>query len=369
VRLPSIRHPGLRRIGGSRWRATDNDPQFVFYLRLLPFPYVVFQLRDADRPLDPRLYVDRGMGFTPNENFQLRVTRDGIYVVTLKALGEVRRLRFDPSSYPSQFEFRAYAGYDLKSIKALIGERLHGAELGAGAMPVWETISEFNRNQYKEQWNLISESEDNAKRAVSGYIDEEIYAQTAQGTVSILQEFVGIRPDDVVLEIGAGVGRVGAALAPLCREWIGTDVSENMVGHIKRRLAGFTNVQAIVTNGFDLRQIPSESIDVVYCTVVFMHLEEWERYSYIIEGFRVLKPGGRMLVDNVNLISDEGWRFFEEHRAQPPRERPPHVSRTSTPQELETYFRRANFMNIRQEQRGLWIFTCGVKPAMSDTPA
>jgi cyclopropane fatty-acyl-phospholipid synthase-like methyltransferase len=223
----------------------------------------------------------------------------------------------------------------------------------------------LRRDQYKQCWNSISQSETAAKRAVSGQVDEEVYTQSAHSTVALLQQHVGIRPEDVVLEIGAGVGRVGAVMAPLCREWIGTDVSENMVRHIQRRLAGLRNIRAIVTNGFDLHQIPSESIDVVYCTVVFMHLEEWERYSYVAEGFRVLKSGGRMLVDNVNLLSDEGWSFFEEHRAKPPSKRPPHFSRTSTPQELETYFSRAKFVNIRQENLNLWIITCGTKPLTS----
>jgi SAM-dependent methyltransferase len=220
----------------------------------------------------------------------------------------------------------------------------------------------FNRSEYKQQWNSISRSEEAAKLAVSGYLDEERYLQTAHGAVATLQQTVGIKSEDVVLEIGAGVGRVGAVLAPLCREWIGTDVSENMVDHIKRRLAGFSNVRAIAISGFDLREIPSQSVDVVYCTVVFMHLEEWERYSYVVEGFRVLKPGGRMLVDNVNLLSDEGWRFFEEHRALPPGRRSAQISKTSTPQELEAYFSRAGFAEIRQSQASLWIFTYGVKP-------
>jgi ubiquinone/menaquinone biosynthesis C-methylase UbiE len=227
----------------------------------------------------------------------------------------------------------------------------------------------LTRNQYKEVWNSVSKSEDDAKMAVSGYTDENIYRQTADGTVALLRHCVGIGKDDLVLEIGAGVGRVGDALAPLCREWIGTDVSENMVGHIRRRLAGHPNVRAIATNGSDLAGIPSQSVDVVYCTVVFMHLDEWERYGYIAEGFRVLKPGGRMLVDNVNLISDLGWKFFEEHCSVPLNERPPQISKTSTPQELETYFRRAGFSGIGQEQLDLWIVTHGRKPNGSATPA
>ncbi|WP_375459541.1 class I SAM-dependent methyltransferase [uncultured Enterovirga sp.] len=223
-------------------------------------------------------------------------------------------------------------------------------------------LEKFTRDQYKAIWNSVSGSEDLAKLAVSGYTDEELYTQLGGATVELLRATVGVKPDDVILEIGAGVGRVGAALAPLCREWIGTDVSENMVSHITRRLAAFSNVRAVVTNGYDLAPIPSQSVDVVYCTVVFMHLDEWDRYGYVSEAYRILKPGGRLMVDNVNLLSDGGWAFFEEHRAIRPDQRPAQISKTSTPQELAAYFNRASFSEIGQLEAGLWIVTHGVKP-------
>jgi SAM-dependent methyltransferase len=220
----------------------------------------------------------------------------------------------------------------------------------------------LNRSHYKSIWNSVSGSEQDAKLAVSGFVEEERYRESGEGTVAMLKQFTGITPDDVVLEIGAGVGRVGVVLAPICKEWIGVDVSENMLGHIERRLAGMANVRTVATNGFDLSGIPSESVNVVYSTVVFMHLDEWDRYGYIKEGFRVLKPGGRMLVDNVDLTSDLGWEFFEQHCAMPPHERPAQISKTSTPQELEAYFRRSGFEAIEQHRGGLWIITCGRKP-------
>jgi len=45
--------------------------------------------------------------------------------------------------------------------------------------------------------------------------------------------------------------------------------------------------------------------------VVFMHLESWDRYNYISEAFRALRPGGRIYVDNINLCSDGGWKSLK----------------------------------------------------------
>jgi ubiquinone/menaquinone biosynthesis C-methylase UbiE len=221
----------------------------------------------------------------------------------------------------------------------------------------------LNRSQYKQVWTKVSADENSAKMVVGGFIDEETYEATAKMTVGMLETYVGLNRDDVILEIGAGIGRVGAVLAPRCKEWIGADVSPNMLKHMRRRLKGVPNVRPLEISGYDLAPIADSSVDLVYCTVVFMHLDEWERYAYVREGMRVLKPGGRMLVDNVNLASDAGWRFFQEHCAVPPDKRGANISKTSTPQELETYFQRAGFEQIAQHEADLWIITCGRKSA------
>jgi ubiquinone/menaquinone biosynthesis C-methylase UbiE len=223
--------------------------------------------------------------------------------------------------------------------------------------------TKFARSQYKEVWNSVSVTEDDAKMAVSGYVDEAIYKSTGEGTRNMLLQRVGMKADDVVLEIGCGVGRAGAYVAPACKEWIGVDVSENMLAHTRKRLAHLKNFRTVATNGYDLAGIESASIDLVYCTVVFMHLDEWERYSYIKEAFRVLRPGGRLIVDNVDLTTDPGWAFFENHCKIPPAERPANVSKTSTPDEIRTYFTRAGYQDIVQNRWDLWIVTWAHKPA------
>lgn len=53
-----------------------------------------------------------------------------------------------------------------------------------------------------------------------------------------------------------------------------------------------------------------------------MHITDWDRYGYILEAMRVLRPRGRMYVDNLNLLTDEGWAAFEQSRAVPTGARP-----------------------------------------------
>ena len=75
-------------------------------------------------------------------------------------------------------------------------------------------------------------------------------------------------------------------------------------------------------NGVDLTGVHDATIDVAYCSGVFMHLDEWDRFRYVTEMRRVLKPGGRIYFDNFNLRSDEGWQLFEDLFRMEPAARP-----------------------------------------------
>ena len=218
------------------------------------------------------------------------------------------------------------------------------------------------RSEYKKVWSALSTTEDQAKLHVIGVTEEAALQTTGEETLRFLQQSVGIGKHDVVLEIGCGIGRVGKVVAPFCRKWIGCDVASNMLSLTAQRLKDFSNVELVELSGYDLSGIADASVDVVYCTVVFMHLESWDRYNYISEAFRVLRSGGRIYVDNINLTSDGGWKVFETHRAFLPANRPPHMTQNSTPQEIETYLTRAGFTELRTRTDDDWIRARGTKP-------
>lgn len=190
--------------------------------------------------------------------------------------------------------------------------------------------------------------------------EEEVWRQ-ARHTVERLQTSVGVFPSDRALEIGCGIGRVGMALAPLVSTWTGVDVSPTMLREAAVRLQDQPNVTLLENNGFDLAGLSASACDLAYCTVVFMHLEEWDRFRYVEEAFRVLAPGGRFYADNFSLAHPHGWQIFLEHARIPPADRPPHISKSSTPEELRIYFARAGFQNIQQRECGPWIETWGTR--------
>lgn len=218
------------------------------------------------------------------------------------------------------------------------------------------------RFDYKNVWNNLASDLRGAKLHVVGTEDEAAFTEAMHQTLAALRETIGLNEGETYLEIGCGVGRVGRGLAPMAKRWIGCDVSSNMVAYTRERLKDLPNVEVVEISGYDLAPIADNSVDVVYCTVVFMHLDEWDRYNYVREAHRVLRPGGRFFCDNFNMLTDDGWKLFEQVRTSfPPMQRPDHISKSSTPQELENYLNRAGFREVRTRTRHLWADAWGVK--------
>ncbi|BCS31507.1 hypothetical protein TBR22_A07080 [Luteitalea sp. TBR-22] len=206
------------------------------------------------------------------------------------------------------------------------------------------------RSDYKRTWQHLSESESDAKMFVASTTDEQTFERSAAYTRGLLERFVGLHASDVVLEIGCGVGRIAPEVAPLVKTWIGTDISANMLGHAKRRLATLPNVRLVELADVGLAEIPDASVDVVYCTVVFMHLYEWDRYKYVTEAHRVLKPGGRLYCDNIDITSTLGWTMFSDAASYPPKERPSYLPMLSSADELRVFGTKAGFSTVMIEQ-------------------
>ena len=202
------------------------------------------------------------------------------------------------------------------------------------------------RSAYKRVWERQAQDLDVASLAVAGHTDEATLELPARGFIAILKSTVGLAPGDVILEIGCGIARVGRPLSQECLHWFGSDISGGMLGHAARRLRDRPNTTLVELATVGLQEFPRDSFDLVYCTIVFMHLFEWDRYRYVEESFRVLRPGGRCYFDNFPLDSEHGWKVFTEGARYPVERRPAHISMASTREELGIYLRKAGFVDV-----------------------
>jgi SAM-dependent methyltransferase len=102
-----------------------------------------------------------------------------------------------------------------------------------------------------------------------------------------------IDADDVVVEVGCGVGRLTRALAARAREVWAIEVSPEMLDLARTHNPELENVRWILGDGDSLTGIDDASVDGCFSLVVFQHIPDPEViFSYVREFGRVLKPGG-----------------------------------------------------------------------------
>ena len=115
----------------------------------------------------------------------------------------------------------------------------------------------------------------------------------------ILIGLLKIEDGEIVLDVGAGTGQLGAYVAQLVGPTgrvVGVEPLVDRVDIARRRSAG--NFEMRVGNAEDLSQFPDCTFDAVYLNSVFHWLNDKARG--LAETFRVLKPGGRVGFNTTN---------------------------------------------------------------------
>jgi ubiquinone/menaquinone biosynthesis C-methylase UbiE len=109
---------------------------------------------------------------------------------------------------------------------------------------------------------------------------------------------------EVVLDLGCGIGRFTSALAERFRLVFGVDVSPEMIRRARENLKDCTNVRFKVGNGTDLAGFADETFDFVFSYITFQHIPIVAvTQQYIREIGRVLRDGG--------------YTYFQANNARP----------------------------------------------------
>jgi len=109
----------------------------------------------------------------------------------------------------------------------------------------------------------------------------------------------------IVGDLGCGTGQVSAALAPFVARVVAVDTSAAMLQAAKRRLQGVGNVE--LRRG-DLEALPIDDgrLDAATLMLVLHHVPEPARA--IAEVGRVLKPGGRVIITDMQPHDRDNYR-------------------------------------------------------------
>jgi ArsR family transcriptional regulator len=112
-------------------------------------------------------------------------------------------------------------------------------------------------------------------------------------------------PAWTVGDLGCGTGQMAAALAPFVGRVIAVDGSAEMLQAAKRRLS---DVENVVTRRGDLEALPIDAgtLDAAVLVLVLHHVPAPE--AVLAEAARALKPGGRVMVVDMQAHDHEEYR-------------------------------------------------------------
>jgi SAM-dependent methyltransferase len=125
--------------------------------------------------------------------------------------------------------------------------------------------------------------------------DADRFWQQGQSELDMLLDGVdaALAPEDDVVEIGCGVGRLTHVIASRARTVRALDVSPRMLENARRFGRDLHNVEWLLGDGESLTAVADCSADVCLSHVVFQHIPDPRvTLGYVTEIGRVLKPGG-----------------------------------------------------------------------------
>ncbi len=116
---------------------------------------------------------------------------------------------------------------------------------------------------------------------------------------------LGLQPDHVILDIGCGTGETALGLAPHCARVHAVDVSGEMLScaAAKAQQRGLANI-AFGQAGFLTCQYPAATFDAVLSQLALHHLPDFWKHIALRRVHRLLKPGGRFLLQDAVLPSE-----------------------------------------------------------------
>lgn len=106
-----------------------------------------------------------------------------------------------------------------------------------------------------------------------------------------------VRPDERVIDLGAGTGFVALAVAPSAAEVVGVDLSVRMLDVLRER-ARQSDLKNVSTTAADLAEVdfPRGSANVVVSNYALHHLEDADKRAVVERARSWLVPGGRIVI-------------------------------------------------------------------------
>jgi len=153
----------------------------------------------------------------------------------------------------------------------------------------------------------VQQSEE-ASVALYSLGNPQLLERATREVIAQLELWNVISQKRVVLDIGCGIGRIAAELAPKVKEVHGIDVSGKMIETALRRTSALSNVRLMKSSGRDLHEFGDETIDAAIAVDTFPYLHQSGAQlvaNFFAETARVLRPGGDFVILNYAYTGDD----------------------------------------------------------------
>lgn len=165
-----------------------------------------------------------------------------------------------------------------------------------------------------------------------------------QAEIRVITEWLHDEKGSSLLDVPCGTGRLTIVLAHLFDRVIAGDISAGMIGFLndKIRSEGIDNVALLRVNSRRL-PFPENAFDIVLCVNFFHLIQNNEKHVFAGEFRRVLKPQGRLILENVSPVYGQLHRLVRRR-----------VSFSELPGKGRTIFR--GFLKRRETGIGFPLF-------------
>jgi SAM-dependent methyltransferase len=146
-----------------------------------------------------------------------------------------------------------------------------------------------------------------------GALTMDTFVSQGDGHLAVLRHH-GLTDGMAIYDLGCGCGRTAQALHRTGWQgnYTGADVVPELLEELARQCPGYTTV----LNFAPTIVAPDVSLDMVFHWSVFTHLFPTESYLYMLDSFRALKPGGKLVFSFLEMEDPDHDRVWQNNLAE-----------------------------------------------------
>ena len=119
-----------------------------------------------------------------------------------------------------------------------------------------------------------------------------------------------VKPGNKVLDVGCGNGRMAEIFLDSQIQYLGIDDSKELIKIAKQRFKDNSEINFVVDNALTLN-VEADSYDLALLIAVLHHIPQKDLRIKILKNiYRVIKPGGRLVISTWNLFK---FRYFKKY--------------------------------------------------------